>query len=79
MKRTIKLATVAGAMLVAALGYQAGAPGWIYATAAAGSAATLGAWHEIERRAVRWMPDEDFPSWILANLSTGASQRKERS
>ena len=78
MTRTIKLAVVAAVMLVAAFGYQAGMPGWVYATAAAGAAATAGAWQQIEKQAVRWMPDDDFPHWMLANLSAGRADRKGR-
>ena len=66
-------------LVVAGLGYQAGAPGWVYASAAAGAAATAGAWHRLEQQAVRWMPDKDFPNWMLTNMSAGQANRKKNS
>ena len=79
MKRSIRLATVAAVILIGALGYQAGIPGWAYAGAAAGAGAAIGTWSKIELRVARWMPDDEFPKWMIANLSAGQADRKPRS
>ena len=79
MKRSTRVAASAAVLLVGALGYQAGVPGWAYATAAAGAAATLGTWHKIEVRVARWMPDDEFPRWMISNLTAGQADRNRRS
>ncbi len=79
MKRSIKLFAVAATVLVVGLGYQSGLPGWAYASVVAGTAATAGAWHQIGKKAAYWMPDKDFPHWMLASVSSKRADRKRSS
>ncbi|MEM7427393.1 MAG: hypothetical protein AAF441_14965 [Pseudomonadota bacterium] len=76
MTCSIKVAGVAAVMVIAGLGYQAGVPSWICASAITGLAATGGAWQHLQKRAVRWMPDDDFPRWMLANMAAASGDRK---
>lgn len=70
MKRSPeKCIAVAGVMTVLALSHQLQVSQWIYAGMAgfAGIGATL--WFTLEKRVATWMPDSEFPNWLLNQMT----------
>ncbi len=59
----------AGVMAVLALCYQAQAPQWIFGGLAAMAGAGTAFWFSLEKRAAAWMPDAEFPNWLLTQMS----------
>jgi len=60
---------VAGFMMVLALCYQVQAPQWIYAGMAGFTGASAALWFTLEKRVASWMPDSEFPNWLLTQMS----------
>lgn len=70
MKRSSeKPLAVAGTMTILALCYQLQVSQWVYAGMAgfAGTGAAL--WFTLEKRVATWMPDSEFPNWLLTQMS----------
>ncbi len=60
---------VAGVVAVLALCYQLQAPQWVLAASAGLAAMSIGAWYSLEKRVAAWMPDSEFPNWLLIQMS----------
>ncbi|MCP5080284.1 MAG: hypothetical protein GY948_01150 [Alphaproteobacteria bacterium] len=69
VKSSEKPVAVAGIMMILALCYQVQAPQWIYAGMAGFAGAGAALWFRVEKRVTSWMPDSEFPNWLLTKMS----------
>ena len=69
LKSSEKPLWIAGFMLFLALCYQAQLPQWIYAGFAGMAGSAAGLWFVVEKRVTAWMPDSEFPNWLLTQMS----------
>ncbi len=60
---------VAGLMTILALCYQLGAPHWVYAGLAGLTGGGIALWFTLEKRVSAWLPDSEFPAWLLTQMS----------
>ena len=60
---------VAGTMAILALCYQMQVPQWVYAGVAGVGGAGAALWYTVEKRVTAWMPDSEFPNWLLTQMS----------
>lgn len=60
---------VAGVLTFLTLCYQLQAPQWLYVggTCVVGAGAAL--WITLEKRVTKWMPDSEFPRWLLTQMT----------
>lgn len=60
---------VAAAMTVLALCLQLQVSQWVYAGIAGFAGVGTAAWFNLEKRVTTWMPDSEFPNWLLSQMS----------
>lgn len=60
---------MAGLMTVLALCYQLGVPQWVYGGLAVLAGAGIAAWFALEKRVSAWLPDSEFPAWLIIQMS----------
>ena len=64
-----KPVAAAGVMAVLALCYQLGVPHWVYAGFAALAGTGAFVWFALEKRVAGWLPDNEFPAWLLTQMT----------
>lgn len=64
-----KPVAVAEAMTVLAFCYQLQVSQWVYAGIAGFAAIGTAFWFTLEKRVTAWMPDTEFPNWLLTQMS----------
>ncbi len=55
--------------MVLALCYQLQVSQWIYAGMVGFAGAGSALWFTLEKRVAAWMPDSEFPNWLLTQMS----------
>ena len=60
---------VAGAMTFLAFCYQLGVSQWVYAGLAGFAGVGTILWFTLEKRVSAWLPDSEFPAWLLTQMS----------
>ena len=75
MKCEARIIAVACVMLFAGLCHELGASHWVLGTVVAGAAVVAASLKTVEKKASVWMPDEDFPRWMLGELGAGRNPR----
>ena len=70
MNRSEKLIATGSVLFVLALCLNLNIPAWAYGATLTLAAGAASGWSLLERKMTAWMPDSQFPVWLLNQMSS---------